>query len=111
MIYTYTPKRLIAGSALTSSLATYYTSGATYGAILNELELINTDTVERLVSVYIIPASGTAGVASKIFAETLQPGQRWRDERSSVIPVGFFIQAIAAAGAVVTINASGVEIS
>lgn len=111
MIYTYTPKRLIAGSALTNALATYYTAATAYGAVLKELEIINTDTVARQVAVHIVPLAGTAGVPSKIFDELLQPGQRWVDSCSSVIPLGSFIQAIAAVAAVVTINASGVEIS
>lgn len=112
MIYTYTPKRLIAGSALTNALATYYTAATAYGAILKELVLVNTDSVARTVTVHIIPLAGSAGVPTTILsAETLQPGQKWSESLSSVIPVGSFIQAVASAGAVVAISASGVEIA
>lgn len=111
MIYTYTPTRLIPGSALTNSLATYYTASTAYGALLNELMVINNDTVARQVTVHIIPAAGTAGNATKILDELLQPGQKWTESLFSVIPKDYFIQAVAAVSAVVTINASGSEIS
>lgn len=111
MLYTYTPKRLVAGSALTGALATYYTAASAYGAIVKELVFINTDGVAHQVTAHIIPLAGSAGVPTKIFDELLQPGQRWVDSCSAVVPLGSFIQASAAAGAVVTFNASGLEIS
>lgn len=112
MVYTYTPKKLIAGSALTNALATYYTAATAYGAILKELMLVNTDTVARTVTVHIIPTAGTAGVPSTILSgETLQPGEQRVYSLSSVIPNGSFIQALASTGAVVALSASGVEIS
>lgn len=111
MIYTYTPKRLIEGSALTNALATYYTAGTAYGAILKELVLVNTDSVARTVTAHIIPLAGAAGVPTTILSETLQPGEPRVYALSSVIPLGSFIQAVASAGAVVAISASGIEIS
>jgi len=112
MIYTYTPKRLIAGSALTNALVTYYTATTIYGAILKELVIVNTDTVARTVTVHIVPAAGTAGVPTIILsADTLQPGEQRVYSLSSVIPQNSFIQASASVGAVMSINASGIEIS
>jgi hypothetical protein len=112
MIFNYTPKRIIAGSALTASLATYYTALTTYGTILKELMLVNTDSVARAVSVHIVPGAGTAGVPTTVIsAETLQPGEQRVYSLSTVLPLNSFIQASAATAAVVAISASGVEIS
>lgn len=112
MIYTYTPKRLIAGSALTDALVTYYTASTAYGAILNELMIVNTDAAVRTVTIHIVPLAGTAAVANIIIsAESLQPGEQRVYGLSTVIPLGSFIQAKSDAGAVVALSASGVEIS
>lgn len=112
MIYTYTPKRLIAASALTDALATYYTAATAYGAILKELIIVNTDSAARTVTVHIVPLAGAAGVPTTILStETLQPGEHRVYALSSVIPLGSFVQAVASAAAVVAISASGIEIS
>jgi len=112
MVFNYAPTRIIAGSVLTASLATYYTALTKYGTILKELVLVNTDSVARAVTVHIVPSAGTAGVPTTIIsAETLQPGEQRVYSLSSVLPLNSFIQASAGAAAVVAISASGVEIS
>jgi len=112
MIYTYTPTRLIHGSALTNALATYFTAGTAYGAILNELMIVNTDTVARTVTVHVVPLGGTAAIANIILsADTLQPGEQRVYSLFTIIPLGSFIQAKADTGAVVAISASGSVIS
>jgi hypothetical protein len=112
MLYTYTPKQLIAGAALTNGLVTYYTAETTYGTILKELILVNTHSAALAVTVHIIPTGGTAGVPTTILSgETLQPGEQRAYSLSTVIPTGSFIQASAGTGAFVVINASGAEVS
>jgi hypothetical protein len=54
-----TVKRLVAGSALTGALATYYTVAAATSAIVKEIILCNTDVVARTVDVHFIPPAGT----------------------------------------------------
>ena len=106
-----TPVKMAAGSALTGSLATYYTVPATTRqAIVKEIEFCNTDTVARTVTLHIIPSGGTAAVANEIYsAITIQAGETKNFSRSTVMVAGGFIQAVASSAAVVSMSISGVE--
>lgn len=107
-----TPKRLIAGSALTGSLATYYTTPAATTTIVKEIVLCNTDTAARTVDLHVIPSAGSGAVANQILQDlALQAGETKIFSLSQVLPAGTFIQALASTAAVVSINASGVEIT
>lgn len=106
-----TPKKMVPGSALTASAATYYTVASTVKqAIVKEVEFCNTDTVPRTVTMYVIPSGGSAAVANEIYAAmTLQAGETKNFSRSTVMLPGGFIQALADSAAVVSFNVSGVE--
>jgi hypothetical protein len=111
MSVTITPKKMVAGSALTGSAATYYTVAATVQqAVVKEVEFCNTDSVPRTVTMYIIPSGGSAGVANEVYAAvTIQAGETKTFSRSTVMLAGGFIQALASSAAVVSFNVSGVE--
>lgn len=106
-----TPKKMVPGSALTASAATYYTVAAgVQQAVVKEVEFCNTDTVARTVTMYIIPSGGSAAVANEVYAGvTLQAGETKTFSRSTVMLVGGFIQALASSASVVSFNISGVE--
>lgn len=107
-----TAKRLVAGSALTAVLATYYTVPAATTTIIKEILFCNTDTAARTVAAHIIPSAGSALVANQIFQDTvLQAGETKIFSLSQVLPAGSFLQALASVAAVVSITASGVEIT
>lgn len=107
-----TAKRLVAGSALTVALATYYTVPAGTTTILKEIVLCNTDTSARTVDLHIIPSAGTGAVANQIFQDlAIQAGETKIFSVSQVLPAGSFLQALASTGAVVSLNCSGVEIT
>jgi hypothetical protein len=110
-----TVKRLVAGSALTGALATYYTVAAATSAIVKEIILCNTDVVARTVDVHFIPPAGTAAVANQILDGSananLQAGETKMFNLSSVLPTGYFIQAVASSAAVVSMNISGIEVT
>jgi hypothetical protein len=108
----YTPKQLTAGTALTASLVTEYTVPAATTTILKEIILCNTDSVVRTVTAHVIAPAGTAGVLNTIVnAMSIQPNETKILSLSTVMPTGSFIQAVASSAAVVSINASGVEIT
>lgn len=106
-----TPKKMVPGSALTASAATYYTVGADVSkAVVKEIEFCNTDTVNRTVTMYIIPSAGSAAAANTVYYQiTLQAGETKTFSRSTVMLTGGFIQALASSAGVVSFNASGVE--
>ena len=110
-----TAKRLVPGSALTAVLATYYTVPSSTSAILKEIILCNTDSSSRTVDVHVIPPAGTAGIANQILDGSLnanlQAGETKMFNLSSVLPTGYFIQAVASVAAVVSMNVSGIEVT
>lgn len=111
----YTPKSMVAGSALTASAATYYTSPTTAGAlcaIIKDITLCNTNTATMTVTVYVIPLAGTAGVANTIISSvSIASKETIVFCLSKVMPPGSFLQALASTGAVVSLSVSGVEVT
>jgi hypothetical protein len=107
-----TPKRLIAGSALTASTATYYTVPTSTTTIVKELKLCNTDTATRTVDVYEVASGGTAAATNQIFQDlALVAGETKIFSLSSVLLAGATIQAVASSASVVHIDASGYEVT
>ena len=105
-----TPKRLISGSQLTGSAATYYTTPAATSTIIKKLVLINTTGAAVACTVYLIPSGGSAGVTNNVtIARSVAPNESWScaEAENMVLPTGGFIQAL---GLSVTIMCSGIEI-
>jgi hypothetical protein len=111
----HTVKRLVPGSALTAALVTYYTVPAATSTIVKEIILCNTDVVARTVDIHFIPSAGTAAVANQILDGSnnanLQAGETKMFNLSSVLPTGYFIQAVASSATVVSMNVSGIEVT
>ena len=106
-----TPKRLIPGSALTNALVTYYTvSSAVISATMKQLIFCNTDTLSHSFTMNVIPPAGAASVANTVFsAVVIQAGETKIFGLTENMPTGYFIQAKADVGAVVSMTASGME--
>lgn len=105
-----TAKRLISGSQLTGSAATYYTTPAATTTIIKKLIFCNTTAGAVTVTVYLVPSGGTAGVTNEITAvHSVAVNETWScpEAENMVLPTGGFIQAL---GLSVTIMASGIEI-
>jgi hypothetical protein len=108
----YTERRLVAGSLLTGSAATYYTCTAPVTkTIIKEMTFCNTDvTTAYTFTLYIVPAAGTAADANTEFkAVTLQPGETKVFGRTDVMEVGSFIQGLASTTNKIAFSCSGVE--
>lgn len=106
-----TPKRLVPGSTLTSTLVTYYTVATSVSnATAKQLIVCNTDTVSRTFTYNVIPQGGSASVANTLFnSVTIQPNETKIFGLTDVMPTGTFIQAKASADNVVSMTVSGME--
>jgi hypothetical protein len=95
------------GVALASSTTTYYTAPSVSEVL--RLTLCNTDSVARAVNVYLVQSAGSAGVATSIFRDTLQPGERVELEGPWFLASGDMVKADAAAASVVSLRAEILE--
>ena len=108
----YTEKRLVVGSLLTGSAATYYTVTApVLKTIIKEMTFCNTDlTTAYSFTLYVVPAAGTAGDANTEFKSvTLQPGETKVFGRTDVMEQGSFIQALGSTTLKIAMTIIGVE--
>lgn len=106
-----TAKRLIAGSTLTGSAATYYTAPVGTNTVIKKLSLINTTAAPIAATVYLIASGGTAASTNTITsAKVIASNETWSspDCENQVLPPQGFIQAL---GSGLTIIASGIEIT
>jgi hypothetical protein len=95
------------GVALASSTTTYYTAPSLAQILC--ITLCNTDSVARAVNVYLVQSAGSAGVATSIFRDTLQPGEQVYIEGPWFIATGDLLRADAAAASVVSLRAEILE--
>jgi hypothetical protein len=111
------PKRLISGSQLTGSAATYYTVPTNTNAVISpkavitRLILCNTTAGAVACTVYLVPSGGAAGVTNTITsAKSIAVGETWccPEAEGQVLEAGGFIQA---KGLDVTIMCSGHELT
>ena len=100
-----TESRLVAGSLLTNSAATYYTASKLTTVTLFHLVNSHTDVCDFYI--YVVPPSGAAGTTNLIYKGVLQAGDAFPYFTAQVLPVGYTIQAKASVGAVVAFSANG----
>lgn len=110
---TATPKKLIPGSQLTASAATYYTAPSNTKTLIKKVTLTNNDSVARTATIYLVPSGGTAGVTNILTkAVSIAPSYTYEafEAEGQILEAGGTFQALADSAAQVTIQASGVEI-
>ena len=107
----YTEKRIVPGSLLTDSAATYYTATApVLKTVIKEMTFCNVHTSAVTITVYIVPSGGAADNANaEFYTATLQAKETKIFGRTSVMETGDFIQALASVASKVAFSASGVE--
>lgn len=108
-----TLRELIPATQLTSSLATYYTASKV-AARVDNFTVTNTDSGAHTMSVHVVAAGGSASAANRIIStKSIAAGDAYNcpEMIGKVIPNGSFIQAVADTGAVLTISASGIEVT
>lgn len=98
---------------LTTSAATYY-----LGLVNNRTKIVkcvvaNNDTVTRLVTIYLVPSAGTAGVTNIVtIAQSVAPNEtrEFYEVEGHYLEGIDFLQAKADAGAVCTIHLTVMEV-
>lgn len=107
---TITAKRLVPGSVLTASAATYYTVGASTRAVIKSASIANTTAAAVPASVHIVPSGGAAAAANTVInTRSVAPNETYACPElvNHVLGAGDFIQAL---GNGLTLMVSGVEI-
>lgn len=106
-----TPKRFVAGSALTDAYVALYTTPATItSATAKQLVVCNTDTNVQSFSLQVRSATGSDTVACTMFRDvSLQPKETKIFGVTDVLPVGYSIYAKASTTDVISITVSGME--
>lgn len=109
-----TAKRLIAGSQLTTSAATYYTAPALTTCVLRRLSCTNTTGGAVTVTLYLVASGGSASASNTLAsAVSLAAGETWScpDADGHVLAAGGFVSALASANTSITLIGSGTEIT
>ncbi len=109
-----TPRRLIAGTALTTSWAyPYQVPTAVLSATTKQLIVCNTDTVARTFYYAVTTTTSAPTVAQTMFnAVSLQANETKVFGLTDVMPSGYYIQVKAGeagGGDIVSITVSGME--
>ena len=106
-----TPKRFIAGAALTDTYTALYTVPSTVtSATTKQIVVCNTDTNVQSFSLQVRAAAGSDTVACTMFKDvSLQPKETKIFGLTDVLPGGYSIYAKAATTSVISITASGME--
>ena len=107
-----TPRLLITGTLLTDAAATLYTVGDNVVSRVNEIILCNTDTATRTVDLHIIDSGDTLAAKNQVLdGLALAAGETRFIGLDQVMVSGDFIQGLADVTSVVSIRASGIEVS
>ena len=110
---TVTVKVLVPPLQLQNTQTTQYTA-TNCKALIDKVTITNTDTVNRTVSVNLVPVSGSAGNSNLIIDnKTIVPGEAYLCPElvGHALEPGWFISTIASAATALTFCVSGREIT
>lgn len=106
--------RIIGGSQLTGSAATYYTAPANTRCVIKRLTLTNTSAGAVTATVHLVASGGTASDANTLTkTHSIAAAETWDcvSAEGHVLEPGGTVQALASAVTSITIIGSGVEIT
>lgn len=108
-----TPKNLIASKQAENSQTTQYTAPASTTTLIDRLTGHNSTASAAILSVHIVPESGTAGASNLLVKKTLAADESYTFPEivGQVLDAGDFISMIADTASAITICASGREVS
>lgn len=107
-----TGKRMVSGSQLTTSAATYYTVGASTRAQIQAMTVTNVNAAARTVTIHLVPSGGTADNTNIVLsAKSLAQNESYRviEAIGQWLESGGTIQALASAATSVALVAGGIE--
>jgi hypothetical protein len=108
-----TTKVLLDSKQLESTQTTQYTA-VNCRALITKVTIANNDTVNRTVSVNLVPSAGTAGASNRVInVKTIVPGETYLCPELSgqILESGGFVSTIASAASALTIRINGQEIT
>jgi hypothetical protein len=110
-VATYTPKRFVDPTQLTTSASTtLYTPSAGATGVIKEIILANPTSTAATASVFLVPSAGTAGNSTAIVPGVTLAGNSFVTiPLSQVLNSTDKISASASAASTITITVSGVE--
>ena len=106
------PSRLVDGSQLTTSAATYYTTPANTITTISACTLTNTTAGAVTATMHLVPSGGTATASNMILsARTIAAGESYNvgPAIGQTLAAGGFLQALAGSATSITLVASGYE--
>ncbi|MEY4345873.1 MAG: hypothetical protein RL032_1705 [Pseudomonadota bacterium] len=106
------PKRLVDGSQLTTSAATYYTAPSNTLTTISACTLTNTTAGAVTATVYLVPSGGSATTSNVILsARTLAAGESFNvgSAIGQTLAAGGTLQALAGSATSIALVASGYE--
>lgn len=107
-------KRLVSGSQLTASAATYYTAPASTKAVIKAASITNTTASPATATVYLVPSGDTAGATNEVIAaKSIAPGETYNCPElvNQVIEAAGTLQALSGTPSALTLVVSGSEIT
>ena len=107
------PRKLVEGVLLTTSAAAYYITTSKVRAIIRKVSVTNSTAGAVTVTVYLVPPGGTAGAGNMIVPPLSLAAATYTSLDISghvLVAGGASIQALASAGASITLHVSGYEI-
>lgn len=105
-------KRLVNGSQLTTSAATYYTAPANTTAKIEACVLTNTSGAGRTVTMHLVPSGGSASASNRILsAFSIAAGVSYSVDEAigQVLETGGTLQALSDGATAVSLVVSGAE--
>lgn len=106
-------KALLDSKYLENVQTTQYTA-TNCRALITKATITNNDTVNRTVSINLVPPSGTAGAGNRVInVKTIVPGETYNCPELSgqVLEPSGFISTLASAASALTMRISGQEIT
>ncbi len=108
----YIPSLLFPTNFATTSGSTLYTVPANKSAIVKNIVLTNTTSLDATVSVHVVASGGTAQVSNRILSDYGIPQRGMSTlDCSIVMPEGSSLYASSSANNAITVTVSGVEVS
>lgn len=106
------PKRLVDGSQLTTSAASYYTAPSNTLTTISACTVTNTSAGAVTATLYLVPNGGSAAASNCILsARTLAAGESFNvgSAIGQTLPAGGSLQALAGSATSIALVASGYE--
>lgn len=110
----FTPINLFEGTLVSAVTATYYTSPSQTRTIITKFTIENGSGLSVAIQVYLVPKGGAAGSSNQISGQLSITNGTVIDlyaAEGHILEAGDTIQAIAASANVLSIRASGAQIT